>query len=541
MGAQASLDMRPLKAMDAARSNENERRNWNEEKYDQKVDWNGNPAYYDKYRRHLNFEIVKGKILPQCSQTIPLYQRIDNRLKELGFNAYKNGASNAPNICMDFVIGGNRQRMRELAFGNQVVNFEEKDPQNRSVVRGKDIEQWALDTYKWAAKKYGEDNIVGFNVHLDETTPHIHMQVIPVAEKKKRGRVKNGGDRGTKLTVSYAGVTGESKEDVRRYLEGLHTDYHHQVGYKYGLERGTFADDLTPEERDARKHLTKKQYIAKKEQEAKIEQNNQILTEQDATIQQNNQTINSQKQQLYTINAEVAKANKKLKALTSMISNLEQQKEAIEIDITALEDEYAEKGNMSQEEYEKKLAEYQEKLDEIEAKIEDKNNKVNETTEQILELGKKKHQLQNSYDELQRKINKDLPTLQDRVVRDMQAVAWEATATEAKAQYKEINDFQKMLSPEQLKTFNNIFEESLFEELAERGNEIAAVGAALFLGYVDQATTFAQNSGGGGGGSTSGWGKKDDENDEMFRRRCFAQARAMMRPIKSEKKRGLHR
>ena len=72
--------------------------------------------------------------------------------------------------------------------------------------------------------------------------------------------------------------------------------------------------------------------------------------------------------------------------------------------------------------------------------------------------------------------------------------------------------------------------------MAERANEIAAVAAALFLGYVDQATQFAQSHGGGGGPS-GGWGRKKDDDDEAWRRKCFFMGMKMMRPAGRKLKR----
>ena len=53
-----------------------------------------------------------------------------------------------------------------------------------------EIEQWAIDLYDWMTKKYGEENIIGFDVHLDETTAHCHATIIPVvmSTEKKTGR-----------------------------------------------------------------------------------------------------------------------------------------------------------------------------------------------------------------------------------------------------------------------------------------------------------------------------------------------------------------
>ena len=376
MGQKASLHMSPLKGMDAAQGGENERRDWNKERYDRKEDSHGNINHYDWYRRKLNFEVVNGKIKPITSQRIPLHERIKNRLSELGFNDYKNGAQNAPNVIMDFVIGGDRERMREMAFGSQVVNFESSDEKNSAVVRQKEIENWALDTYRWAANRYREENIIGFNVHLDETTPHIHMAVIPVTEMKKRGRVKVGQQRGTKMTVSFAGVVGKNPKEYSAYKTQMHTEYYLQVGHKYGLERGTFFDDLSPQEQAKRRgHMTKAQYNAYMKAEKELE-------ELDGKI-------SAGMKQLDNLNDEIKTAEKKLKSFTSMLNNLKEQKEHLEIEITALE-EMRDTGN---EEVEQQLREKQEQLDSIIEKISNREEQLTNVQQQLNDLTVKRDDL----------------------------------------------------------------------------------------------------------------------------------------------------
>ena len=376
MGAKASIHMQPMKAMNASLSDENERRDKSKEWFDRTEDSNGTPYHYDWWRRNLNFEIVKGKICPQLSHAIPLHERIQNRLRELGFKNYKETAKNAPNVCMDFVIGGQRERLREMAFGKQYVNFDEKDEQNSHVKRCDEIERWAMDTYKWAAKKYGgEENIIGFNVHLDETTPHIHMQVIPVAEKKRRGRVKAGQERGTVKTVSYAGIVGETPEALSKYLDDMHTDYHLQVGYKYGLERGTFFDDLTPEEQARRKNRSKPEYI----------EYDNLMKEMDKT----KKTYEELKQDYSQLEEQYRLLEKKVKSFTKMLSNLNDQKEHLEIEITALE-EIRDTGN---EEYEEERKEKQRQLDEVNDKIATREKQLNDVQQQLNDLAIKKDNL----------------------------------------------------------------------------------------------------------------------------------------------------
>ncbi|MGM9697994.1 MAG: MobV family relaxase [Prevotella sp.] len=380
MEQKASVHMQPLKSMAAAQGNENERRGWDRNSYERTVDYSGKPCYYDWFRRHLNFEVVKGKICPMLSQETPLKERLEKRLQELGFKHYKKDAPNAPNICMDFVVGGNRQRMREMAFGEQAVIFGGNDERNASVNRCREIENWALDTYRWIAHKYGEENIIGFNVHLDETTPHAHVQVVPVSLVKKRGRVKAGEERGTKLAVNYYGVVGQSPKECSAYYYGLHTDYHIQVGYKYGLERGTFFEDLTPEEQALRKHRTGAEFALYNETMKKVK---------------------AAKKELGDLEAQVKQAETKLKGLMTMIANLEKQRESLEIDISYLED-MVKNGEGDVEKNTRRLEELKEQVSVINSKILDKQQKLSAAEQELRDLDGKHRQLIAQNEELSR-------------------------------------------------------------------------------------------------------------------------------------------
>ena len=131
------------------------------------------------------------------------------------------------------------------------------------------IYDWALDTYRFACEKWGEENVIGFDVHCDETSIHAHVQTVPVEQVRKRGRIgskyihkdnpekvlstkewralpKEERDNYTKSeaakgvverVISYAKVWGERAKDKSQYLSQLHTDYYNSVGHKYGLAR----------------------------------------------------------------------------------------------------------------------------------------------------------------------------------------------------------------------------------------------------------------------------------------------------------------
>lgn len=282
----------PAKSFSAAEGYEPERRGWDEKTYRLKNQDTNN--HYDFSRKHLNFEInCKGEILPLGSNPMPLHERLQKRLDGLEFKPYmdKNNplgiSDNSPNCTVGIVVSGDHDVLTRLAFGNQNVDFTLQQS-NAHVVLKQGIKDWALDTYHWACDRWGAENIIGFDVHLDETTPHIQIQTIPVAMTKARGRasakyvhkddkskvishkewkklpeeirsnfIRTEDERREKESVSYASVWGKDKYAVRDTYYQMHTDYYNEVGRKYGLERGDDIAMLPGEERRERVHKSK--------------------------------------------------------------------------------------------------------------------------------------------------------------------------------------------------------------------------------------------------------------------------------------------
>lgn len=323
----------PAKSFSAAEGYEPERRGWDEDTYRLKNQDNKN--HYDFSRKHLNFEINgKGEIVPLGTNATPLHERIMQRLDELGFKPYmdKNNpmgiSDNSPNCTVGIIVSGDHDVLARLAFGDQNVDFT-LQKSNAHVVLKQDIRDWALDTYHWACDRWGAENIIGFDVHLDETTPHIHIQTIPVARTKARGRasikyvhkddkskalsqkewkklpeeirgdfVRTEVERREKECVSYARVWGEDKYAVGRTYYQMHTDYYNEVGHKYGLERGDNISMLPSEERRERVHKNKAVLEAERQAKTAIDNakaEKQQLEQQKDKLVDETQIIKSQK------------------------------------------------------------------------------------------------------------------------------------------------------------------------------------------------------------------------------------------------------
>ena len=117
-------------------------------------------------------------------------------------------------LMCSFVVGSDRKFFGELSPSEQ--------------------RQFFVDCTRFFAERYGEGNILSAVVHVDETTPHLHLNLIPIA--------------GGRLCAK--------KLFDRKALTALQTDLYREVGAKWNLQRG--------KEGSQAKHLDTAEFKAKK-------------------------------------------------------------------------------------------------------------------------------------------------------------------------------------------------------------------------------------------------------------------------------------
>lgn len=152
---------------------------------------------------------------------------INGRIKELGLSPRKDAV-----VMNSFVVGSDKQFFDGLSKVERYNFFS--------------------DCYKFFAEGYGEENIIAAVVHNDETTPHMHLNLMPVT---KDGRLC-------------------SKQLFDKpQLQQLQTDFYEAVGKRWGLQRG--------KEGSQEKHLSTAEYKAKKiiEQAEAIREENQVYAD----------------------------------------------------------------------------------------------------------------------------------------------------------------------------------------------------------------------------------------------------------------------
>jgi hypothetical protein len=98
---------------------------------------------------------------------------------------------------------------------------------------GKDGSDYFRAAVAWLQERHGKDNLVGWSVHRDESTPHMVAYVVPLVGDKLNAKAFTGG---------------------KTLLSKMHSDFAQKVGKKFGMQRGI--------EGSQAKHQTIKQFYA---------------------------------------------------------------------------------------------------------------------------------------------------------------------------------------------------------------------------------------------------------------------------------------
>ena len=188
---------------------------------------------------------------------------INGRIKELGLSPRKDAV-----VINSFVLGSDKTFFDGLSRVEQYNFFS--------------------DCYQFFAERYGEENIIAAVVHTDETTPHMHLNLMPV--------------------TSDGRLCSKQLFD-KPQLQQLQTDFYEAVGKRWGLQRG--------KEGSQKKHLSTAEFKAKKiiEQAEAIREENQVYA--DALTETKSGEIPRKRgklqEQLIALTADNADLSKRLK------------------------------------------------------------------------------------------------------------------------------------------------------------------------------------------------------------------------------------
>lgn len=149
------------------------------------------------------------------------------------------------------------------------------------------------DSVKWFSDRYGADRVLNATVHMDETTPHLHIGVMPITQD---GR------------LSAKAIFTKTE------MKAIQTEFARDVGEKYGLKRGVEGSERT--------HLSEARF---KEQKA-LE-----MANEHGAIAQELQIIAEDCKQ------ELSEATRSLETVKQELSAMQDRKDTLQGEIERLE------------------------------------------------------------------------------------------------------------------------------------------------------------------------------------------------------------
>ena len=175
-------------------------------------------------------------------------------------------------------------------------------------------EQFFRDSYDFLKERYGKENIISCWVHLDEKTPHMHFNFVPVTDD---------------------GRLSAKKLFTPKTLRDLQDRFYGDVAVNYGLERGI--------EGSKTRHLPVLEYkvdtakveiSALKSQKEALENQKEILETQkseiDSEIEQSQNKVQELKNNIKLLESKENEIKGRLGIIEGHIKNLEEQKTELE-------------------------------------------------------------------------------------------------------------------------------------------------------------------------------------------------------------------
>ena len=220
---------------------------------------------------------------------------------------------------------------KAVAFEGVIITSDKTFFEERGYLPGEPLplklQKFFADSYAFLKRQIGyhgtDQNILSAAVHLDETTPHLQLYYIPVVDEGRKKVYAKGADG--KVLRNEKGSPVQAKDSNGKSIftsaklkrpkvcssefweqrgaqisyGNLQDEFHEQVAWRYGLERGEVGSN--------KKHTTKYQW-KKQQQEKELAEKNAALTQATAQIEEADRTLQDK-------NADISAAEKKLEQI----------------------------------------------------------------------------------------------------------------------------------------------------------------------------------------------------------------------------------
>ena len=189
------------------------------------------------------------------------------------------------------------------------------------------LNDWAESSVRWAKETFGEENVVGAHLHMDEQTPHLHVTVVPIVttERKKKASEARAHKRYRTKSGNAPRLSANSimtRENLTHFQ-----DTYAEAMAQFGLERGIRGSEA--------RHVDQHEYYRQCQIKKKdLEQDVATLTTEKEQLDTETQSLEKRKTELERGNRWIEKTIVESKAANAKIikenSDLEKRKTELE-------------------------------------------------------------------------------------------------------------------------------------------------------------------------------------------------------------------
>ena len=369
------------------------------------------------------------------------------------------------------------------------VNIGEVDDAGKPITKMSDEELVKLykdDIYPMLESEYGRENIVGAAIHLDESKPHLHIDVVPLTED---GRLS---------AKEIVGGKGKMHQNQSRWLEKMQEkrpdlNFVRKKDGVNGLELDKLKE-LTSQAKDEAKKATEEEWNKLAKVGAKLKEK-AIESEKDAKKYKN--TLDRFAELLVTreddidkreieLDAKEDKLNEREDGLNEREDELNKRKQMLSNEVSRKVSERTQARSRALDERESEIEEQADKLanERTQARTQALDKRESELDEKVTAFGKVKEIVANALNNLPKVRNtlveyikhaKEEKERKEREEKATQIASYTDSEVENVASALKIEDFesadQHVENLEKVKTVTDEIEESQFEMLASELDE----------------------------------------------------------------------
>lgn len=189
------------------------------------------------------------------------------------------------------------------------------------------LNDWAESSVRWAKDTFGEENVVGAHLHMDEQTPHLHVTVVPIVTTERKKKASESKAKKRYRTKPKDGPRLSANDIMTRENLIRFQDTYAEAMELFGLERGIRGSEA--------RHVDQHEYYRQCQIKKKdLEQDVATLATEKEQLDTETQSLEKRKTELERGNRWIEKTIIESKAANAKIvkenSDLEKRKSELE-------------------------------------------------------------------------------------------------------------------------------------------------------------------------------------------------------------------